>query len=197
MKIIMSLMPGFKIGLLNAWLGIIPIILSMIIIFVPKKKALKRGSDMSSYTKKEKLRALSSTGVFYFALLYSVAVPLKIGTAWFYFGFIIYLFGIIPYIIGMHNFAATPLNEPVVKGVYRISRNPMYFFSSLTIFGMGIAGASWLMILFIIAYDILNHFSILSEEKFCFEKYGKSYFEYTQNVPRYFLRFRGRAKLTY
>ena len=170
----MSLIPDFKIGLFNAWLGIVPIILSMIIIFVPKQKVLKRGSDMSSYTKKEKFRALLSTGIFYLTLLYSIAVPLKTGTVWFYFESIIYLFGIIPYIIGMSNFATTPLNKPVFKGVYKISRNPMYFFSSITIFGMGIAGASWLMILFIIFYVILNHFIILSEEKFCFEKYGES-----------------------
>ena len=185
----MSLIPDFKIGLFNAWLGIVPIILSMIIIFVPKKKALKRGSDMSSYTKKEKFIALVSTGIFYLTLLYSVFVPLKVGTVWFYFGSIIYLFGIIPYIIGMSNYAATPLNEPVVKGVYKISRNPMYFFSSITILGMGIAGASWLIILLIIFYVILNHFTILSEEKFCFERYGESYSKYTQSVPRYFIFF--------
>lgn len=182
-------MPDFKIGLLNVWLGIVPIILSMIIIFVPKKKALKRGSDMSSYTKNEKLRALISTGIFYLTLLYSVGVPLKIGIVWFYLGSIIYLFGIVPYIIGMSNFANTPLNEPVVKGVYKISRNPMYFFSSVTICGMGIAGASWLIIFLICLYMILNHFTILSEEKSCTEKYGESYLRYTKSVPRYFLFF--------
>ena len=185
----MYLIPDFKIGLFNAWLGIVPIILSMIIIFVPKKKALKRGSDMSSYTKKEKFRAFLSTGIFHLTLLYSIAVPLKTGTVWFYFGSIIYLFGIIPYIIGMSNFATTPLNVPVVKGVYKISRNPMYFFSSLTVFGMGIAGASWFMIVLIILYIIFNHFIILSEEKFCFEKYGETYHRYTKNVSRYFLFF--------
>jgi len=161
----------------------------MVIIFVPKKKALKRGSDMSSYTKKEKYTALVSTGIFYLMLLYSVVVPLKTGTVWLYLGSVIYLFGITPYIIGMSNFANTPLNEPVVKGVYKISRNPMYFFSSVTICGMGIAGASWLIIFFISIYVILNHFTILSEEKVCLEKYGESYSKYTQSVPRYFLFF--------
>ena len=50
----MSLIPDFQIGFFNAWLGIVPIILSMTIIFVPNKIALKRASGMSSYTKKEK-----------------------------------------------------------------------------------------------------------------------------------------------
>jgi len=183
----MHLIPDFKIGFVNAWLGTVPIIISMIIIFLPTKTALKRASDMSSYTQKEKHTALVSTGIFYAMLLYSVGVPLKIGTVWFYSGSIIYLLGIVPFIIGMSNFANTPLDEPVVIGVYKISRNPIYFFSSVTICGMGIAGASWLILLFICPYVILNHFIILSEEKFCSEKYGNSYAQYTQSVPRYFL----------
>lgn len=185
----MHLIPDFKIGFFNAWLGIVPIILSTIIIFVPNKEAFKRGADMSSYTKKEKSTALVSTGIFYAILLYSVVVPLKTGTAWFYLGSIIYLFGIVPYIIGMSNFANAPLDEPVVKGVYKISRNPMYFFSAVTICGLAIAGASWLILFFICLYVILNHFIILSEEKFCSGKYGESYLQYAQSVPRYFLFF--------
>jgi protein-S-isoprenylcysteine O-methyltransferase Ste14 len=183
----MHLIPDFKIEFFNTWLGIIPIILSMAIIFIPKKKALKRGSDMSSYSNKEKYTALISTSIFYLTLLYSIVVPLKIGTVWFYLGSIIYLFGIVPYIIGMSNFANTPLNEPVVIGVYKIYRNPMYFFSSVTVCGMGIAGASWAIIFFISLYALLNHYTILSEEKYCSEKYGESYLKYTQSVPRYFL----------
>ena len=38
-------------------------------------------------------------------------------------------------------------------------------------------------------YALLNHYTILSEEKYCSEKYGESYLKYTQNVPRYFLFF--------
>jgi len=185
----MHLIPDFKIGFVNTWLGIVPIIISMIIIFLPKKTALKRASDMSPYTKKDKYTVFASTGIFYATLLYSVVVPLKIGTVWFYSGLIIYLLGIVPYIIGMSNFANAPLDEPVVKGIYKVSRNPMYFFSSVTICGMGIAAVSWLILFFMGLYVILLHFIILSEEKFCSEKYGESYLRYTQSVPRYFLFF--------
>ncbi len=185
----MSFIPEFKVGLLNAWLGIIPVILSMSIIFIPNKKAMKRGSDMSSYSRKDKFFAYFATAIFYSSLLYSFAISLKIETLWFTVGIIIYLFGIIPYIIAMANYAATPLNEPVVQGVYKVSRNPMYFFSSIIITGMGIACVSWLMILLAIIYISINHLNILSEEKFCFSKYGESYLQYTKNVPRYFVFF--------
>lgn len=185
----MSLITDFKIGWLNAWLGCIPIILSMIIIFVPNKKSLKRAGDMSSYTIKEKIRALVSSFIFFGALLYAVTLPLKLGTIWFYIGLVIYMLGLIPYIISMSNFVSTPLNEPVIKGVYKVSRNPIYFFSTLTLLGIGIAGGSGLMIIFVVLYTTLNHLTILAEEKFCSSKYGESYHKYTKTVARYFMFF--------
>ena len=185
----MCLITDFKIGWLNAWLGCIPIILSMIIIFVPNKESLKRAGDMSSYTIKEKMRALVSSFIFFGAMLYAVTLPLKLGTIWFYIGLVIYMLGLIPYIISMSNFVSTPLNSPVVKGVYKVSRKPIYFFSALTLLGMGIAGGSGLMIIFVILYAILNHLTILAEEKFCSARYGESYHKYTKTVARYFLFF--------
>ena len=185
----MYLIPDFKIGWLNAWLGCIPIILSMIIIFVPNKESRKRAGDMSSYTIKEKIRALISSFIFFGAMLYTIILPLKFGTTWFYVGLVIYILGLIPYIISMVNFVSTPLNTQIIKGIYKVSRNPIYFFSTLTLLGIGIAGGSGLMIIFVILYVILNHLTILAEEKFCSDKYGESYDKYIKTVARYFLFF--------
>ena len=92
--------------------------------------------------------------------------------------------------MALASFASTPLNQPVVKGLYRISRNPIYMTSSfLGWIGVGLATASWVIILMAIAGCLLMHNSILAEERFCLEKYGESYREYTQKVPRYFLFF--------
>ena len=185
----MSFIPDFEFGLFNAWLFIVPIVIATIIIFGPRKSAIKRGSDMSSYSKSEKFRAFLSTGIFHLALLYTVVVPLKFASVWIYVGIVVYLFGIIPYIISLYNFATTPLGVPVLKGVYKLSRNPMYFFSSITVLGIGISGASWILIFLILLYTVLNHFIILSEEQYCSGKYGESYLQYKTNVPRYFLFF--------
>jgi protein-S-isoprenylcysteine O-methyltransferase Ste14 len=185
----MCLVTDFKIGWLNAWLGCIPIILSMIIIFVPNKESLKRAGDMSNYTIKEKICALASSFIFFGAMLYAVTLPLKLGTMWFYIGLVIYILGLISYIISMSNFASTPLNSPVIKGIYKVSRNPIYFFSMITLLGIGIAGGSGLMIILVILYAILNHLTILAEEKFCSARYGESYQKYTKTVARYFLFF--------
>ena len=185
----MSLILDFKIGWYNGWLGTIPIILSMIILFISNKEAAKRAVNMSAYTVKEKCQTFASTFVFFGAVLYSVVLPFRLETMWFYIGLIIYAFGCIPYIISVINFASTASNEPIVKGVYKISRNPMYFFSALTLLGIGIGCASWLMIMLVILHTVINHLTVLAEESYCSEKYGKFYHEYMKNVPRYFLFF--------
>jgi protein-S-isoprenylcysteine O-methyltransferase Ste14 len=118
-------------------------------------------------------------------MLYSIVVPLKLGTMWFYTGLVIYVAGFVPLIIAYFNNAATPSSEPVVKGVYKISRNPLYFFTALALLGVSIASASLLMMTLIILYSIFQHFIILGEERFCLETYGEAYRRYMERVPRY------------
>jgi protein-S-isoprenylcysteine O-methyltransferase Ste14 len=65
----------------------------------------------------------------------------------------------------------------------------MYFFSALILLGIGIAGASWLMIVLVILFVVVNHFTVLAEERFCSDKYGEPYRTYMKRVPRYLLFF--------
>ena len=161
----------------------------MFILFILNKEAAKRAVDMSAYTSKEKYLTFVSTLVFFGAVLFSVGLPLRLGTIWFYIGLAFYTSGVTLYIISTINFATTPLNEPIVKGVYKISRNPMYFFSVLALFGIAVCCISWVMIILVIVHAAINHITVLTEEKYCSEKYGESYLEYMKNTPRYFLFF--------
>ena len=183
------LIQDIEVGWCNGWIGTIPIILSMIILFVLNKEAANRAINMSTYNVKEKCQTFVSTLVFFGAVLYSVGLPLRLETMWFYIGSILYASGSIPYVVTTFNFVSTPSNEPIVKGVYKISRNPMYFFSALTLLGIGIGCSSWFMIFLVILYIAINHLTVMAEERYCSEKYGESYREYMKNVPRYFLFF--------
>lgn len=89
----MFLIPDFKIGWCNGWLGTIPIILPMIILFISNKGAAKRAVNMSAYTVKEKCQTFVSTFVFFGAVLYSVGLPLRLETMWFYIGLTVYASG--------------------------------------------------------------------------------------------------------
>ncbi|MBN1783055.1 isoprenylcysteine carboxylmethyltransferase family protein [bacterium] len=93
------------------------------------------------------------------------------------------------YALAVHAFATTPLDEPVVKGPYRISRNPIHFFSWVAYFGIGMAVGSWEIILINAVTAIGIHIGTLAEERFCLDKYGEAYAQYMKRAPRYCLFF--------
>jgi len=181
----MSLIPAFEIGLWNAWI-FMPY-LFLIIILVGK---LKKGEDpgkteLDALSKNEKRIFNFSMLVFFSALIYSIFLPLKLGTIWFYVGLPITLIGLVTLTVVMANFATTSWDKPVTKGLYHYSRHPMYITIALFLLGVGIASASWLFLLLSIIFTILNSLRAIYEERFCLKKYDDSYREYMNRTPRY------------
>jgi len=182
----MSLVPEFELGLWNAWILVLPIILSIVVIIsIMKRRGGVFEEEASVMNEKEKKFDKILTVVDFALWIYPFFLPLKLGTAWFYTGFIIYLVCMVFGVITAHNFATTPKEKPVTKGVYRISRHPMYFFGFLTYSGIGIASASWLYLLLAAAYIVLGNISVRVEERVCLKKYGDAYREYMDRTPRW------------
>ena len=88
-------------------------------------------------------------------------------------------------IIAGINFITTPLDKPVTKGIYRYFRHPFYLSHILSFIGIGIATASWIILLVAIIFFILGNIIANSEERYCKEKYGDTYKEYLDKVPRW------------
>ena len=189
----MSLIPAFELGLWNAWIFWLYFVLAavpmtLIYRYVWKddwKKAMGRQYTVPPSNKTERILAYISYFVIFAILVYSVFLPLKLDTVWFYVGLFIYLLGVIFGIMADLSFATSPLDKPVTKGVYCISRNPMDFFGFLMMMGMGIACASWLFLLFAMIWIILSDRGAIAEERFCLEKYGDAYREYMNRTPRW------------
>ena len=120
-----------------------------------------------------------------FTIIYSIFLPLKIGTAWLYVGLAIFILASVMSVITSVNFATTPLDEPITKGVFRISRNPIYLSGFLLYTAIGIATESWIILLCAILWVVLFHVVLPSEEHFLLEKYGDSYREYINKTPRW------------
>jgi len=181
----MSLVPEFELGLWNAWIFILLVFIIPHLVLSKNWKARGVDEEMRRYNKKEKRLGNIVTVVFFASLIYGVFLPLKLWTAWFYVGLLIYLLGMILLIMATLNFATTPLDEPVTKGAYRISRNPVYLGMILSFIGIGIACASWLWLLLGAINTILQHILIASEERWCLEKYGDAYREYMNRTPKW------------
>jgi protein-S-isoprenylcysteine O-methyltransferase Ste14 len=118
-------------------------------------------------------------------IAYSIVLPFQIGTVWFYIGLFAYMFGLILGFVAMINFALAPSNKPVTKGVYAISRNPMYFSMFVIFASISIACASWLFLLLTIVWFILADRAVIGEERLCLDMYGDSYREYLCRTPRW------------
>jgi protein-S-isoprenylcysteine O-methyltransferase Ste14 len=180
----MSIVPAFEIGLWNAWIFMVYSILALVLANLIFNKYNFKVKGPQSQTEK-KYRPL--WGILYFLIIiYTIFLPLKLGTIWFYIGLPICLLGLITYTITAVNMATTSLSdEPITKGLYRYSRHPMYITSSLFLLGVGIASASWLLLLFSIVSMILWVPLSISEENYCLEKYGNAYCEYMNKTPRW------------
>ena len=153
----MSLIPESEIGLWNAWIPaiywiVIPIILAPLV----GKEALKKVLTSVPANKTER-RIMNILHPMTFALLiYPIFVPLKLGTMWFYVGLFVFLLGASIYTITIINFITTPLDKLVTKGVYGVSRHPIHFSYFIMYLGIGIACASWILLLCSVVYMILQ-----------------------------------------
>jgi protein-S-isoprenylcysteine O-methyltransferase Ste14 len=116
---------------------------------------------------------------------YSVFLPLKLNTVWFYVGLFIYLLGVIFDFMAGVSWATNPLDKPITTGIYSISRHPMDFGNFVAIVGTGIACASWIFPLLGIVIITLMNMSAVNEERFCLEKFGNAYREYIERTPRW------------
>ncbi len=186
----MFLVPEFELGLWNAWTFMIYVLFSNFLPYllsgklIDKRVLKKLGADRSLSDNEKTL--LNIYSVLFFAIVaYSVFLPLELGTVWFYAGLAIYLLGVIIETIAMLNFFTTAVDKPVNKGIYRFSRNPMYFGIFLIFLGTSIACASPIFLLLTTIFMILSHIVVVYEERFCIQKYGNSYREYLNRIPRW------------
>jgi len=184
----MSLIPAFKIGLWNAWILVLPFVLTIpFFIRIGKEKDVP-DIPITSETGLSKIMMsffVFSKFIYFPVIIYSIFLPLKLGTIWFYVGLPITLIGLITYMILLVNWANTPPSEPVTRGLYRYSRHPMYVTTSLFFLGLTIISASWVLLLITTIVIVGEVIFIGLEEQGCLEHYGEDYREYMNRTPRW------------
>jgi protein-S-isoprenylcysteine O-methyltransferase Ste14 len=188
-EVIMTLIPTFEIGVWNAWILMLYYPLHPVLMLLIDKLVGTGGINQkmgsSPWNKTEKLAFIFTNVLSFILFFYSIFLPLKLSSTWFYAGIVIYAFGLIMFITAIVNIATTPHGEPFVKGLYRYSRHPMVFFSFFTFIGAGIATASWLFLLLSTMVIILFVIYVIAEERGCCDRYGVSYREYMNRTPRW------------
>jgi protein-S-isoprenylcysteine O-methyltransferase Ste14 len=184
-----SLIPAFELGLWNAWIFMVPALLvTLLSILLMTKKGAPGGPARVPCKSKTTLLVASLSKIILFpAVLYSVFLPLKLGSIWFYVGLPITLLGLVGTILVLVDWAKTPAGQPVTRGIYRYSRHPMYVTEVFIFLGVSIMSASWVFLLFTIisGVGVTRPYFVKIEEAQCLGHYGAAYREYMNRTPRW------------
>ena len=147
------------------------------------KNALSRAAYFAPVQGKEKIAymiyQLSNLALFITPFLLEIKFDFSV---YFYAGVAIYLLGLALCAISMRDFARPDANGMNTKGLYRYSRNPMYVAYFVCFLGIAFLTKSMIFILILVMFQTAAHWIILSEERWCLEKFGKSYQDKTIKI---------------
>jgi protein-S-isoprenylcysteine O-methyltransferase Ste14 len=85
-----------------------------------------------------------------------------------------------------------PPRDLVVQGIYRYTRNPMYWGGFLILLGQwALFGTHWTALIYTAGFMALAHLLVwFHEEPALRRKFGEAYSDYCRNVPRWMPRLR-------
>jgi protein-S-isoprenylcysteine O-methyltransferase Ste14 len=181
----LSLIPAFELGLWNAWILVIPM---LIVLISDNRATASREAGKSGdfqLTRKEKIIMNAVFLPMIVSFVYAFFLPLQLGTIWLYSGLIICLFALVFTIVAFFNFATSPEDRVITTGLYRFTRNPTYFGMILMQIGLGIACTSWLYLLLTLVLMIMFNAVLPSEERYCLYRFGDDYQKYKNSTPRW------------
>ena len=182
----MSLIPAFKIGVLNSWIFMSVFLIQMLVIMLVDKRVRERSHvpKEARHNRFERYIGIIGNAIWLIAMVYSIFLPLQPGTIWFYIGLSIFSIGLIIMVAATLDFIAAPADQLITKGAYNFSRHPMYLATFLICLGVGIATGSLLFISFSIIMALCFYNEALVEERYCLDRYGNTYQEYMNRTPR-------------
>ena len=151
------------------------------------KNALSRAAYFAPVQGNEKIAyviyQLGNLALFIIPFLLKIKFVFSV---FFYVGMAIYLLGLALCAISMRDFARPDASGMNTKGLYRYSRNPMYVAYFVCFLGIAFLTKSMVFFLILVIFQTAAHWIILSEERWCFERFGKVYQDYKDKVRRYF-----------
>jgi protein-S-isoprenylcysteine O-methyltransferase Ste14 len=186
----MELIPKLELGWLNGWILLaLEFLIQGLLLLVFPKDVVSRLFDRSGWNKKQRVFTIIGKVFSLACLILIFLTPLKINLSVFILGLFFYAIGLVGLVVAMLNFRDTPLNQPVTKGIYKLSRHPQIVSLFFLFLGICIAIGSWPAIFTLLLSKLFQHFGILAEEEICLKQYGEPYRTYMKQIPRYFLFF--------
>ncbi len=129
------------------------------------KDVIERLYDSTGWTRKQKIFVKLAKLTSLIKTILEFLTPLTEDRLAFILGSLLFVFGLIGFLIALSNFKKSPTNQPITKGLYGISRNPQIFMLGIMSYEMSFVIGSWICVLLSTVGLILNHYRILAEEQ--------------------------------
>ena len=173
---------------MNGFFLLLPFFLiRFFLLYFKNPKALLRAAHFAPMRGMEKIAYYAyqlSNIAFFAALLFHTVL---IDFSWkFYLGAILYIAGLCLCAITVINFSTPDRGELNTNGIYKFSRNPMYVSYFVCFLGMVLLTQSLILLGILLLFQVSSHWIILTEERWCMEKFGNDYRQYKEKVRRYF-----------
>jgi protein-S-isoprenylcysteine O-methyltransferase Ste14 len=186
----MELFPVLQLSWLNGWalLAILCAVEGLLVLSFPKgSRGRPFEYDHSKWSRKHRAYLVIGKFLALVCIVLFVFTPLKLGTVAFALGVAVYVSGLIGFVMALVSFRNTPVDQPVTRGIYRLSRNPQVLTLFITTLGMSLAIGSWSALGILMLSAVFGRGRVLEEEKACLDRYGEAYRTYVKRVPRYLL----------
>ena len=183
----MSPVPAFEIGFWNAWLFMAVYPIHWIISLLVSRQTVERTGHTVylEYNRTRKILGWLTTFIWILATLYSIFLPLAVGTTWFYIGLLLFIIGVFMVVSASITVERTAADLPFTTGLYRFSRHPMYLSMIFVYSAVSISAASWLFAAITLITFFQMRYQMILEEQYCCEVYGQTYRDYMNRTPRW------------
>jgi len=186
----MELFPALGVAWLNGWLLLALLVVTDATTFLLfPKTVIRRLFDRSGWSRKQVAFTAIGKLVASVSLALIILTPLKIGHPVSIIGVLTSGLGLMGLVWALIDFRNTPADEPVTRGMYKLSRHPQIVMSFVVLTGASLAIGSWTALAILIASHIFSHLGILGEEEVCAKRYGGATRAYLKRAARYFIFF--------
>ena len=176
------------IGIFYGWIFIALFgLINIILMRLYPKYYTRRLFTLPEFTSKsEKALSIIYAAMLNLTMLLSCFLPIAGGVA-FTTGLTLYAISLACICAALYAYATTKPDTPVTKGIYKISRHPQQVFTCTMIIGIGLMLNNPIIITSGVLQLFLLYPSMVAQERFCIDKYGKAYREYLNTAPRYLI----------
>lgn len=172
--------------ILNGFILLVPFILIRFgLLSILNKEALKQAAFFAPLVGGEKTAyyfyQLASIFFFIYPCFLKITADGYLSSV----SFAVYVLGAVLCFASVLSFAKPEESGINLKGVYKFSRNPMYVAYFVYFLGCVLLTRSFLLLAILFVFQISGHWIILSEERWCINRFGQEYKNYMQKVRRY------------